>query len=95
MIRAYYKRKGRKYLVDVSFNSCGTVKIFRLLARGFVNSCGDIRESISGIYAQVFNAIGVWDCATFPPGRSDLAKAWVYKSMRSKSPQLSLFGDGI
>lgn len=94
MIKTTYKRKGCNYLVRTKKRTHGFVKIINLLSRGVYRS-GVMTLSLDCIYVSVFNAVGQLVAAEFSANEENLAKRFIYKTMNSRSPQFSLFGDGI
>lgn len=91
MIKAIYKRKGRKYRCETDKAPGLSMKIFSLLSRAGIRYSAVIFEYSSYISVRVTNLLGVQDVAVFAADQSDRAKAFVYSRSRDASPQLSLF----
>ncbi len=91
MIKAIYKRKGRKYCCETDKAPGGSMKIFSLLSRAGIRYSATIFEYSAYISVRVTNLLGVQDVAAFAADQLDRAKAFVYSRSRDASPQLSLF----
>ena len=91
MIRANYRRKGRRYVWQTTARDLSVAQV-KLLARAGVRVLGIIWRSAGFIVTRV-NAIGIVDTAAFPD-RSRAMK-WLYGAARNASPQLSLFQGAV
>lgn len=91
MIKATYKRKGRKWSCQVQKHKTFSVKVFSLLARAGIRFTASIFQYRTMIGVRVTNLLGLHDFAEFKVGEEDKAKAFLYSRSRDASPQLSLF----
>lgn len=91
MIRANYRRKGRRYVWESTARDLSVAQV-KLLARAGVRVLGIIRRSAGFIVTRV-NAVGIVDTAAFPDRQP--AMRWLYAAARDSSPQLSLFQGAI
>lgn len=91
MIKAIYKRKGRKWSCQVESHQTFSVKVFTLLARAGISFTASVFQYRTMIAVRVTNALGLHDFAEFKLDEQDKAKAFLYSRSRDASPQLSLF----
>jgi len=91
MIKAIYKRKGRKYCCETDKAPGLCKKTVSLLSRAGIRYSATIFEYSAYISVRVTNLLGVQDVAAFAADQLDRAKAFVYSRSRDASPQLSLF----
>lgn len=91
MIRATYKRRGRRYVWQGIKNKAVSVAQVSLLARAGVSLLGVVFNVNGVLRVHVRNLAGVIDTAEFPATCRDGAMAFIYRAGRDRSPQLSLF----
>lgn len=91
MKRAFYSRRGRRYVWQSPTADLSVAQV-PLLARAGVHVLGIIQRSTGFIVTRI-NALGIPDTAAFP--RRDLAMQWLYQAAGNRSPQLSLFQGAV
>ena len=91
MIRATYKRRGRRYCWQGVKQASMSVAQVSLLRRAGISMLGVIFNVNGVLRVHVRNLAGVIDTGEFPESCRDAAMAFVYRAGRDRSPQLSLF----
>ncbi|MEP5229867.1 MAG: hypothetical protein ABJQ78_00420 [Alloalcanivorax sp.] len=91
MIKAIYKRKGKKYCCSYDKRPGLSVRAIGLLSRAGIRFYGEIYEYASVVRVRVTNLSGLHDVAWFAVDQMDKAKSFLYSRSRDASPQLSLF----
>ena len=91
MKRAFYRRRGRRYVWQSPSADLSVAQV-SLLARAGVHVLGIIRRGAEFIVTRI-NAVGIADIAAF----SDRGHAmqWLYQAATNRSPQLSLFQGAV
>ena len=91
MIRATYKRRGRRYCWQGVRSAAMSLAQVSLLRRAGVRLLGVVTSANGVLRVHVRNLVGVIDTAEFSESRRSDALAFIYRAGRDRSPQLSLF----